>query len=158
MNLEHNAASAMLWHTYRFDELSLRLLYHLLALRSAVFVVEQQCVYNDLDGDDLDADHLVGSLDGMPVACARILAPDVAKSGYASIGRVIVHPEHRRAGCGSDLMRRAIVECRRLHPSAPVWIGAQAHLEGFYSALGFRTAGPEYDLDGIPHLPMTLEE
>lgn len=152
-----NSNSHVLWSTHHFDELTLRQLYALLALRTEVFVVEQQCIYNDLDGDDLDAHHLIGTYDGKTVACARILRPGVAKADYASIGRVIVHPEHRRGGEGSKLVRRAIAECHRLYPSVPIWIGAQAHLEEFYSTLGFRTIGSEYDLDGIPHLPMLLE-
>lgn len=145
------------WQTLHFNDLSSRLLYALLALRAEVFVVEQQCIYNDLDGDDLDAYQLVGLVGDVPVACARILAPDVAKPGCASIGRVIVRPLYRRDGRGSDLVRMAIAECRRIYPGVPIWIGAQAHLEGFYSALGFRTIGAVYDLDGIPHLPMILD-
>ncbi len=138
-----------------FDELSPRLLYDVMALRQAVFVVEQACAYLDADGKDLPAWHLIGSnRRRQVVAYARILPSGVSYAGYASIGRVVVSPDFRRQGLGVELMEQAVRRTNRLFPDTPIKISAQSYLKAFYEKFGFSVCGPEYLEDGIPHLPM----
>jgi ElaA protein len=131
-------------------------LYAMLVLRSRVFVVEQQCVFLEPDGLDVDAHHLFGWGDDTRselVSGVRILAPGVSYE-QASIGRVVTAPEHRRSGEGWLLMEQAIRECERLYPGSDIWIGAQRYLEQFYGSLGFVTVSEPYDEDGIEHVTM----
>ena len=132
-------------------ELDARTLYGILALRSAVFVVEQDCVYLDPDGRDLEpeARQLWIERDGSVVATLRMLRnPD----GAVRIGRVATAPSARRGGLAEALMRRAL----ELVPDGEVVLGAQAYLEDWYGKFGFVRDGADYDEDGIPHLPMRL--
>jgi ElaA protein len=128
----------------------------MLVLRSRVFVVEQQCVYLDPDGLDVDAFHLFGWLDDSRttlVSGVRILPPGAVYE-EASIGRVVTAPEYRGRGAGRVLMDRALEDCRRLYPSSAIRIGAQRYLERFYASLGFVTVSDPYDEDGIEHVTM----
>lgn len=137
-----------------FDDLSPRELHDALALRQRVFVVEQACIYQDLDGKDPDALHLLGR-DGETaalVAYARILPPG-ARFDVAAIGRVVVAPERRGEGLARVLMLEAI-RVARDHHGPRVALSAQAHLEAFYASLGFVRVGEVYDEDGIPHVDM----
>lgn len=128
-------------------------LYRVLALRSAVFVVEQACPYLDADGRDADAWHLLG-WDGEALAAyLRVFFP-TALDPAAHIGRVIVAPTHRAQGLGGAVMREGIRRVEAVLGPVPIALSAQAHLQGFYAALGFEVDGPGYDEDGIPHLPM----
>jgi ElaA protein len=143
------------WHDKAFDELTVRELYELLALRSRVFVVEQACIFLDLDGKDADARHLLGvDADGALVAYARLFGPG-ASYAEASIGRVVTSPEARKKGYGEDLMHQAIARARARY-GGPIRIGAQRYLERFYGRLGFVVQGEPYDEDGIPHVEMVL--
>lgn len=132
-------------------DLDARTLYGILALRSAVFVVEQDCVYLDPDGRDLEpeARQLWIERDGSVVATLRMLRnPD----GAVRIGRVATATGARRGGLAEALMRRAL----ELVPDGEVVLGAQAYLEDWYGKFGFVRDGADYDEDGIPHLPMRL--
>jgi len=134
----------------RFTELSTTTLYELLRLRSEVFVVEQACAYGDLDGRDLEGPtrHLWIEDDGRPVAYLRVLG-----DGSASrIGRVATASTHRHQGLAGRLMEAALAST-----TGPVVLHAQSYLSGWYEALGFRVVGPEFDDDGIPHVPMRLD-
>jgi len=147
---------AFIFECKHFDALTAPELYAMLALRSRVFVVEQQCVYLDPDGLDVDAHHLFGYHDESraTLACGvRILKPG-AVYAEASIGRVMTSPAHRGRGLGRLLMRRAIDECTRMHPGGSIRIGAQQYLERFYAELGFVTVSEPYDEDGIVHVTM----
>ena len=137
-----------------FDDLSPRELHDALALRQRVFVVEQACIYQDLDGKDPDALHLLGRDDETDalVAYARILPPG-ARFDVAAIGRVVVAPERRGEGLARALVLEAI-RVARDHHGARAALSAQAHLEAFYASLGFVRVGDEYDEDGIPHVDM----
>jgi len=139
--------------TFAFDDLTPRQLHDALALRQRVFVVEQACVYQDVDGKDPSALHLLGSAeDGVLVAYARILPPGT-RFDVAAIGRVVVAPERRGEGLARALMLEAIrIACD--HHGPRVALGAQAHLEAFYASLGFVRDGGVYDEDGIPHVDM----
>ena len=133
-------------------------LYALLRLRSEVFVVEQQCVFLDLDGQDL-ADgtwHLMGwREEGVLVAGARLLDP-ARHGGDAVIGRVVTAAAARGQGLGHDLMRRAVQHARRLWPHAPIYLGAQQRLQAFDAGHGFAPVTDTYIEDGIAHVGMRL--
>jgi ElaA protein len=136
-----------------FDDLSPRELHDALALRQRVFVVEQACLYQDVDGKDPNALHLLGRDETSAlVAYARILPPG-ARFDVAAIGRVVVAPEHRGQGLARTLMLEAI-RIARDHHGPRVALSAQAHLEAFYASLGFVRVGDVYDEDGIPHVDM----
>jgi ElaA protein len=136
------------WHDKSFDELTVFELYAIIALRERVFVVEQRCAYLDADGHDGQARHLWAADDRGIVAYLRVV-PAGEKFAEASIGRVVVDGRARGTGIGRELMRRGIALV-----DGPIRIGAQAHLQAFYNELGFETASPPYDEDGIPHVEM----
>jgi ElaA protein len=145
------------WHDLHHAELGVTDLYAVLALRNRVFVVEQACCYQDVDGLDLvdGTRHLLVKGDGgRLVAYARLLAP--AGDGPARIGRVIVSDEARGRALGRRLMEAALGSCEEHWPGAGVQVSAQAHLHAFYASLGFAAVGDVYDDDGIPHLDMRL--
>ncbi len=122
-------------------------------LRSEVFVVEQNCVYQDVDDFDQVAYHLFASDADRIVIYARLLPPG-AKYPEASLGRVVSHPSVRGSGLGKQLMELAINQCEIFWPGAGITISAQAYLEDFYQALGFTTLSQPYLEDDIPHLKM----
>lgn len=142
------------WTIKPFDELALSELYELLRLRVAVFIVEQNCPFQDLDGQDAQAYHLLARTEaGELAAYARLF--DAGQSyEQVAIGRVAVAPTHRRAGLGQELMRQAVAQCEVLFGKQPIKIGAQQYLERFYQDFGFVQCGEEYLEDGIPHIPM----
>ncbi|WP_075181303.1 GNAT family N-acetyltransferase [Pantoea sp. 1.19] len=143
------------WHDLHQRELSKEDLYALLALRNAVFIVEQACPYQDLDGADLAGEnrHLLGRRNGELVACARLLAPD-SDGAAVKIGRVVIAPRARGLGLGRQLMQQALAGCERHWPGRPVALAAQAHLQPFYAGLGFAAQSEIYLEDNIPHLDM----
>ena len=143
----------MVWDFKTFDELTKAELYAVLQLRAEVFVVEQACVFQDLDGSDELAMHLLGTLDGKLVAYARCFAAGV-KFAEASIGRVVSHSSVRGTGIGHVLMREAIAQLQQHWGTQAIRIGAQARLKNFYMQHGFIDAGAPYVEDGIDHLEM----
>jgi ElaA protein len=147
------------WQWNGFADLTVAQLYAMLALRQEVFVLEQACLYPDIDGLDPDAHHLLGwrSSDGRQelVAHLRCLAPG-AKYEEMSIGRVVTSPAARGTGLGRELVAQGLALARRLHPGHAIRIGAQAHLEHFYAGFGFVTVSAPYDEDGILHIDMLL--
>lgn len=136
-----------------FAELDARDLYDILRLRSEIFVVEQDCVFLDLDGRDTEEDavHLWVRDGRGVVAAARVLEPGTDR---ASIGRVVTRVDARSSGIASGLMRAAIDLLDR-SGAARIHLGAQAHLSDWYARFGFEVSGPSYDEDGIAHVPMT---
>ncbi len=141
------------WHIAEFNKLNPVQLYAALQLRTEVFVMEQNCVFQDMDGCDQDFLHLLGDVDGDLICYARIAAPGI-KYSEAVIGRVITHPTLRGKGYGKELMREAVRHCEALWPGAGIKISAQQHLEAFYQDSGFLTVSDPYDEDGIPHVEM----
>jgi ElaA protein len=137
------------WHVRTFAELAIAELYAIMALRQRVFVVEQNCAYQDADGVDAASRHLWADRGGAIAAYLRIV-PAGVKFPELSIGRVITAPEARGTGLGRELMKRGIAAAG----AVPIRIGAQAHLEKFYGELGFVRASDVYDEDGIPHIEM----
>ena len=143
----------MEWSLKKFHELTLDELYAILKLRSNVFIVEQNCVYNDLDGKDELAWHLIGTENKNLIAYTRILPPGLVYA-EASIGRVVTSPKARRTGLGRLLMQRSLDEITRLFGNVPVRIGAQLYLKEFYTSLGFQQQADVYLEDGIEHIVM----
>lgn len=142
------------WQWLSFDALSNQQLYQMLALRSEVFVVEQNCAYQDLDGKDLKAIHLIGSLNNKVLATARLLPKGVSYPDAASIGRIVVHPSLRGQDLGRKTVELALEQYQKLWPNEALLIGAQARLTRFYEELGFVAEGEIYDEDGIDHITM----
>ncbi len=137
----------------KFSEFSPAELYELMQARVAVFIVEQQCLYQDLDGLDPQSQHLLmRDASGVLLAYARIVPPGLAYEEIA-IGRVITTQAGRGQGLGSQLMQAAIAECEA-QGAHRIRIGAQAHLQKFYQSCGFTTVSEPYDEDGIAHVEM----
>ena len=143
----------MIFNIKRFNELSIQELYVILQLRSEVFVVEQDCVYQDLDNKDQDAYHVLGVLDNEIVAYARIFKP----GDYfleSSIGRIVVKKEFRKFQYGYKLVENSIQFIENNLQQNTILISAQSYLTKFYNSLGFIRVGEEYLEDGIPHIKM----
>jgi ElaA protein len=136
-----------------FDQLSTNELYDLMQLRAEVFVVEQTCAYQDLDGKDKEALHLCGYVNHELVSYARLLAPGISYKECA-IGRVVVSPKHRGRSFGIELMKHAKEECLKNFKTNIIIVSAQKYLEKFYTDLGFVTEGEGYLEDDIPHVKM----
>lgn len=142
-----------IWQCKSFNELSVLELHTILRLRMDVFILEQQCIYPDIDGKDLLSRHLWASVDGVLVAYARIVPPGLSFP-QPSIGRVLSHPEHRQYGHGKALMRHSIEHVEKQYGPTEIQIAAQAYLEPFYNGFGFRTVSEPYLDDGIWHVNM----
>jgi ElaA protein len=147
------AAPVFDWQWSAFDALTPAALYAVLAARSAVFVVEQACAYQDLDGYDARAQHLVAWCGGEVAAYCRVFAPGI-KYPETSIGRVLTTAPFRGTGVGRQLVARALAQLDALHPAHGARISAQAYLERFYASYGFATVSAPYMEDGIPHVEM----
>lgn len=143
----------MEWILKPFQDLTVFQLYALLRLRSEVFIVEQNCVYQDLDNKDEAAFHLMGFENNELLAYTRLLPPGISYP-YASIGRVVTSPKNRRKGTGKFLMEKSITETIRLFGNQPIKISAQLYLKKFYTSLGFVQASDTYLEDGIEHIEM----
>lgn len=143
-------------NTLLFNELTPQLVYLILKLRSEVFVVEQNCIYQDMDDRDLlpDTRHLFFQQDETITAYARILAPNTSYPGFSSIGRIVTSPQVRGSGLGHELVEQAVDQCVTLWPELAIKISAQSHLTQFYGKHGFVVNGSEYLEDGIPHVQM----
>ena len=143
------------WSIHAFAELDTETLYDILSLRQAIFVVEQNCPYQDLDGLDQAAFHMLCREGNTLLAYQRCLPPGVSYA-ESSIGRIIVAATARGRQLGRELVQRGIDFNRRQWPDVDIRIGAQAHLAAFYGSLGFELQGEEYVEDGIPHVHMVL--
>lgn len=147
------------WELLAYQQLSRDQLFDILRLRQAVFVVEQNCVYPDIDSIDQQAWHLCGwhpEHNSRLCAYARVMAPGVSYS-EASIGRVLTAPEVRGKGMAAAVMKEAMAFIDAEYPEQPIRIGAQVYLEAFYLRLGFKTVSAPYDEDGIMHVQMLYE-
>ena len=146
------------WQDLHHSELTVQSLYALLRLRCEVFVVEQTCPYQDIDGDDLTGEnrHILGWKDNELVAYARILKSEDDFEPVV-IGRVIVSNKARGEKLGYQLMEKTLDACREQWPDKALYLGAQAHLQSFYRHFGFTPVTDVYDEDGIPHIGMARE-
>jgi len=141
------------WEFTSFKELTPEQLYLILVERQAVFVVEQNCPFQEADGLDDKAWHLMGWQDNKLIAYARIVYPG-AKFPEPSIGRIITTKSGRGKGFGSALMFEAIKRTEDLYPEKDISLSAQCYLEKFYNKFGFERSSDPYDEDGIPHIDM----
>jgi len=145
------------WQWKPFEALDAREVYAMLKLRSDAFVVEQHCVYGDIDGLDLDAWHLFawGERNGVRELAGylRVLLPD-ADDADVRIGRGVTSQNHRGIKLGNALLERAIAQIARQWPHVQMRLHAQAHLQKFYGAFGFAPVGEIHEEDGIPHVWM----
>lgn len=141
------------WKIKPFDALTVHELYDLLKLRSEIFVLEQNCVYLDLDGKDKKALHLIGEYDGKTVAYVRLFDAGISFDN-ASIGRVVVDANYRDRKWGHDLMREAIAAIKSNFDKDKITIGAQLYLKKFYESHGFIQSSEMYLEDDIPHIEM----
>jgi len=148
------ASTPLHWRCLPFEGLGVAELYAVLQLRSAVFVVEQNCVFQDTDGLDPACHHLLGQdASGQLLAYARLVPKGLAFA-EASVGRVVTAPAGRGRALGHQLMAQACTALTALWGAQPIRIGAQAHLQAFYAQHGFVADGPGYTEDGIPHVEM----
>ncbi len=145
------------WQWKTFAQLSVAELYAVLTARAQVFVLEQQCLFQDMDGLDQEAHHLMGwhNVDGQRQlgAYLRCLAPG-AKYVEMSLGRVLTMASGRGLGLGRELLAAGIAHAERQHPGQRIRIGAQQYLEHFYAGFGFQTVSAPYEEDGIVHVDM----
>lgn len=146
------------WREQSFEELSTAELYAILHLRQQVFIVEQQCIYQDCDGQDKKAHHLTGWQKANDrtelIAYLRIVYPEKT-SNPISIGRVLTHPNFRRKGLGRKIMAQCLLKIEKRYPESAVFISAQQYLIGFYESFNFHISSEGYMEDGIPHIRMT---
>ncbi|MFC0772295.1 GNAT family N-acetyltransferase [Terrimonas alba] len=141
------------WTLKKFEDLSPDELYAILRLRSEVFVVEQNCIFLDMDNKDQQCYHLLGWQSDLLAAYTRLAPPGISYE-QPSIGRVVTSPAARGSGIGKLLMEKSIDETIKLFGKSPIKIGAQLYLKRFYESLGFVQVGDIYDEDGIDHIKM----
>ena len=143
----------MIWEVKEWAELSTNEIENIFSLRQEVFVVEQDCVYQDIDGKDQKAKHVLGKKENDIVAYARIFKPgDYFKE--ASFGRAVVKKTERGKGVGDELVKN----CLENITEEEIKISAQSYLKGFYGKHGFKSEGNEYLEDGIPHTAMFIRQ
>lgn len=138
-----------------FEELTNLELYELLSFRTQIFVVEQECAYQEVDNQDQPALHVIGWQNNRVVACARICPPGTVYQ-EPSIGRVAVLEKERKSGFGRKLFQRALDETLKLYPNQKIKIQAQVYLEEFYKSFGFATISEPYPDVGVMHVDMIL--
>jgi len=146
----------MNWILKPFDDLTPKELYKILQLRNEVFIVEQNCPYQDCDNKDIYAWHLMGMMEDRLLAYSRLLAPGISYR-ESSIGRIVSSPSTRKTGMGKKLMQESIEQIRNLFQTDTIRIGAQLYLQKFYESFGFTRDGDIYLEDNIPHIIMLKE-
>lgn len=142
-----------MWVLKKATDIDQTMLLKIMAARISVFVVEQKCYYQEIDGDDFSALHLIiQNEQGDLQAYSRI----IDKGTFITFGRVLVLPEWRNLGLGRDLVDQTINQIQNLYPSKPIKIEAQAYLIDFYKSFGFKIESDIYNIDNIPHINMSL--
>lgn len=154
-----DAPRNLTWIERRFDELSPRQVHGLFKLRQQIFIIEQDCIYPDIDGLDPVCQHILACDDDDVLAAVRIVAPGIdtnhlEQGDRPAIGRVVTSEKLRGQGIGRKLMIRAIESCGHQFAGKPIYLNAQLYLRSFYESLGFVQFGDEYEEDGIPHISM----
>lgn len=146
----------MIWSYYTtLKDFPPQQLYEVLRLRQEIFIIEQKCIYDDIDGKDGDCSHLLLFSDSSELIGYLRIVPPKVKFEEVSLGRIVVRKEYRKQGLGKILIERGI-ELARNGKQIQVKIEAQAHLERYYARFGFATVSEPYDVDGIPHLQMVV--
>lgn len=141
------------WQWCGLEDMGPVLMYDMLAMREAIFVVEQECIYQELDGRDKSACHLLVQNQQEVIACLRLLPPGI-KQTHVRIGRVAVATKWRGQGIARIMMNLATRKAELDYPSSAVFLDAQTYLRKFYESIGFEACGDEFLEDGIPHVPM----
>lgn len=144
----------MSWTWKTFQELSTNELYDILALRQEVFVLEQKCLYQDLDYQDQNSLHLLGKKNQKLVAYLRLFPKGTLYPDAISFGRVLTAPSTRGQGLAKESMKQVVKLLQDSKNASPVIISAQLYLKDFYSNYGLHPVGEPYDEDGIPHIKM----
>lgn len=145
---------ALNWLVKSFADLSAKEMYQVLKLRQDVFMIEQNCLYADIDDKDEYAFHVLGKLDNEVAAYTRVFAEGKYMHAYCSFGRVVTSSKLRGQGKGHELIRQTLKFINKHYPNVPCKISAQAHLESFYQQYGFLKEGDGYLEDNIPHIAM----
>ena len=143
------------WKCKPFNDLTPQEVYDILGLRQDVFIIEQACIYQDIDGIDTSSHHILASSNETLIAYSRIIP--IPNSDYVKLGRIIVHHDHRGIALGKHLVEYSIAEATRLYSPKHIHISAQSYLLQFYESFGFHSISDFYDLDGITHLDMSLD-
>lgn len=146
MKFEHQVKS--------FQELSLEEFHDIVALRIQIFIIEQNCPYQEVDGKDKLAHHLFFKNETDEIIAVTRILPQGISYEEVAIGRVVVHEDYRGTGLGSQLMSDSMNFVRDKYGEVPVRLSAQKHLENYYGNHGFKSTGKEYLEDGIPHVEM----
>ena len=146
--------SNFIWHD--FGSISKEELYDVLNLRQKVFIIEQDCFYEDLDYSDQDANHLLLYKDNKLIGYSRVFAPGI-KYDTASIGRIVTDFKYRGLGIGKEITIKSIEFIKKNYPNSDITISAQLRLRKFYRNIGFVEEGNNYLEDGIAHIKMILD-
>jgi ElaA protein len=149
-------APSIAWRFAPFAELTPREVHDLYRLRAAIFVVEQNCAYQDLDGLDQNAEHLIAWSGKEVAGYLRVLAPGT-RFADPSIGRIITTQSFRGSGLGREIVAKGIERARMRYPGRALRISGQVYLQKFYESFGFQTVSEQYLEDGIPHVEMLLQ-
>ncbi len=136
----------------KFNEIDNKTLHNIFLIRSEVFIIEQNCIYQDIDGKDIKSIHIIGKIKEEIIAYSRIMS---LSNEFCSIGRVLVKKDSRDKGLGTKLMKKTITEATKEFNKKKIKISAQKYLKNFYTKLGFKHTGKSYLEDGIPHIEMT---
>lgn len=139
-----------MWSIKKFNELSVYDLQEIYSLRVKVFIVEQNCPYQDVDDKDIQSIHLFKKKSEKIVAYARL----IPNKKNIHLGRVVVHPDYRNQGYAKELLQKALHYSDEKYQGLPVYAQAQAHLQGFYGYFGFQAISDIYLEDDIPHIDM----
>ncbi len=152
-----NSIPGISWHWYSFHELSNSQLYSLLKLRQDVFIIEQECLYPDMDDLDQHCMHLLGYEGEQLIACLRLIPEEFSNSGNTSLGRIITISHKRGMGLGSLLMNETMAYLVEHFSGKKIQLSAQHHLQSYYYKYGFERFGEPYDEDGILHIAMLFD-
>ena len=142
------------WTCKHYDELSKEEFHQILKVREDVFIIEQDCVYQDIDHKDIHSYHLCVYDQNELIAYSRILPQGISYENYISIGRGLSTLPYRKTGAGRFLMQKSMEMSQEIFPDSPIKISAQEYLIAFYQSFGFIHTGKEYMEDNIPHVEM----
>jgi len=152
-----NSIPGVTWHWHSFQELSNSQLYTMLKLRQDVFIIEQDCIYPDIDDLDQQCTHLLGYEGKQLIAYLRLIPANFSHSGNTSLGRIITMYDKRGIGLGGALMSETMAYIAEHFPGKKVQMSAQHHLQSFYQKYGFTSFDEPYDEDGILHIAMLYD-
>lgn len=141
-----------MWKIKQFSELTTKELFEILYLRTKIFVVDQNRIYQEVDDHDLESIHIFNVIDGKIAAYARVFP----QNGNVTFGRVVTDPKYRGQGLGNELMEHVLNTIKENYPAKTIEIEAQVQVEGFYKKFGFQTHGEPFLFNHTPHLKMTL--